>query len=223
MATYAPISTLTNLLVGDAGISGAPPTPTLVGGLPISAFEFQSTTRAVALPRMTTAQVAAIATPADGMIAYNSDLNDLVVRKNGVFTQSNPLTGIQYATVTLTSAQVNSMFANGVALLAAPGAGLGYVVHGFSLNLIRVAASFTGGGNVYLEYGAAGAGTAITGTIAAGAITAGANTNGYAAGSFAAVSSTNQPISITNATGAFANGGTSTVVVQIWYSVVASS
>lgn len=223
MATFAPITTFTSFLVGDTGTASAPPTPTLAGGLPISAFEFQSTTRAVALPRMTSAQIGAISNPADGMIAYNTDLADFVVRKNTVFTQMNPLTGVQYATVTLTAAQVIAMNGAGVQILAAPGAGLSYVIQGFAVNLIRPTTSFTGGGAVYLEYGAAGAGTAITGSISAATITAGANSNGYAAGAFSAVSSTNQAVSITNGTAVFAAGGGSTVVVQVWYSIVPSS
>lgn len=223
MASYIPTGFL-SVLIGDTGTNDATPTPTKVGSNNSSSIlELKSTTRALTLPRMTTAQINAIANPLDGMLAYSTDDVDLFVRKGGAWIQSEPLEGISFDSVTLTAADVQGMFANGFEIIEAPGAGLATIVHSFAINYIRAGASFANGGNIYLEYGGAGAGPAITGNITAATLLAGANSNGLASGAFSNVAATNQAVGITNATGAFTAGGTSTVVVQVWYSTVESS
>jgi hypothetical protein len=225
MATYIPTGFL-SILIGDTGTNDATPSPTKVGTeLSSSILELQSTTRALTLTRMTTAQRNAIAYPLDGMVTYDSDFNDTFTRKNGAWVQSSPVSGVFYTSVTLSAAQVRAMRGAGVLILAAPGVGLAYVIHGYRLNYVRGDASFADGGNIYLEYGAAGGGTAITGTITAATLQAGASSSGFASGGFSDIALTNasnQVVSITNATGAFTSGGTSTVNVQVWYSTVST-
>jgi hypothetical protein len=52
-----------------------------------SVATFTSTTKGVLLPRMTTAEINAIATPANGLMAYNTTLNKLCIFENGTWQQ----------------------------------------------------------------------------------------------------------------------------------------
>jgi hypothetical protein len=52
-----------------------------------SILELVSTTRGVLLPRMTTTQINAIASPANGLMVYNTTLNKLCIYENTAWRQ----------------------------------------------------------------------------------------------------------------------------------------
>lgn len=83
---------LTALLVADPTATGAiaTPTTTVDGDLVSAAIEIQSTTRALLLPRMTTAQRDAIEVPFNGMLIYNIDVGQQKVNtySNGGWTDN---------------------------------------------------------------------------------------------------------------------------------------
>jgi hypothetical protein len=141
--------------------------------------------------------------------------------------------GVRYSERTLSAANIAGMFANGVEVIPAPGANLAVIVHAMEFQLFFDTAAYTAGGNVYLNYGALGAGTnyattsngipaafvtgvaanssfiSVTGTIN--------STTGLTAGSVV-----NAAVCITNSAGAFATGA-GTARVKVWYSIVATT
>jgi len=134
-------------------------------------------------------------------------------------------TGVQVASGTLNAAQFAGMSATPVTLLAAPGAGLMYVVERFSLELIWGTTQYANGGAVGLQYGttAALAGEKVTTTIAAATINGATANNIFIRGSFdleaLSTVANNAAISISNDTAAFTTGD-STFAWKIWYSLV---
>jgi len=60
-----------------------------IGGSPASSakLDISSTSKGVLLPRMTTTQINAIASPANGLLVYNTTLNKLCVYENGTWKQ----------------------------------------------------------------------------------------------------------------------------------------
>jgi hypothetical protein len=228
MATKYISGTTNSILVGDKGTNGATPTPTKVGAeLCSAALELQSTTRGFLPPRMTTAQIAAIAYPVNGMRAYDTTLQADVIYVNGAWvTQNTGPTGDLYASGTIVTADLLTMYTTGLILIAAPGANKSIVVKNFWFELNSDGANaFTGGGVIGLQYTTAGhAGLAVTGTIPAAFLTGAATDRAtMVAGSFLAAATAdyvNTPVCITNATAVFADGGTSTANWKIWYSIV---
>lgn len=217
------------VLVGDGGISRPTPQPTKVSGDKVySCVETQSTTRAdIFMKPKTDAQIAAIVNPTLGMVAVSSDSGKMVVREAAAWTPVNPVTGTLYASVNLTTAQIQGMSAAPVVILATPGAGLTYIVHGLRLSIAYAGALFTGGGIINGQYGAAalGAGEDATNAIAATFLTATAASKffyltGNDTTQLTSAGTLNQSITITNGTAAFAGGGTSTGKVEVWYSIV---
>lgn len=215
-------------LVYDTGPNGETRGMTKVGGVTVSAaFEVQSTSGSILFPRMSSAQVAALPVLTDGMMLYDNNIADFVQRINGVWVPQHPAVGFLFSTGTLSNVQLVGMFAAGVQLLPAPGAGFMNVIHGFLLELIFVGAAFVNGGNVYLQYGNAGnSGNGATVPIPPTLFTAFvANQSSFSGGDIAelaAASSNNATISITNDTAPFV-GAASTARYSIWYSIVAIS
>ena len=131
------------------------------------------------------------------------------------------------ATVSLTAAQVNGMYATPVQLIAAPGAGKLILIDSILWDIAFVSAQYAAGGAIAAQYGATihGAGPAASGTLAA------ASLNGVAASGFlsnagsagllnvAASDSENTAVFLSNATAAFTTGD-STVNLYIKYRVV---
>lgn len=63
---------------GSVGIGTSSPAPTAL-------LDITSTTKGFLPPRMTTAQVTAVATPADGLIVYDTDTDTIKLRANGAW------------------------------------------------------------------------------------------------------------------------------------------
>lgn len=215
----------TAALFYDTGSFGATAQMTEVAGVPVSAaVEIQSTSGALLLPRMTTAQRLALVTVVDGMEVYDSTLSAVFTRTGSAWVQGVSANAIQYATGQLTAAQITGMFAAGQAILPAPGAGKMYVIHSFQLQA-QYAVTFADGGNIYLQYTAAGnSGLEATENIAS-TLFAGfaADQSSFAIGiavDISAANSDNQVITITNATGAFTGGAGSSADWRVWYSIV---
>lgn len=225
-------STFTSaVLIGDTisvsgGSDDTTPSMTKVGNpaSTISAcLELQSTTGALCLPRMTVAQIAALPNVVDGMMAYATDYPGLYVHSNGQWGSSLPST----ATVNLTSANITGMYATPVQVLPAPGAGKSYLIFGFGINYTEATAAYTAGGNVTLQFGntAHAAAGVVTNTIANTVFNSATNTLAYATGSGVIVTGTqayvNTAVYISNASGAFATGA-GTAVLVIYYSVISA-
>jgi hypothetical protein len=131
------------------------------------------------------------------------------------------------ATVALTAAQINGMYATPVQLLAAPGAGKLIIIDSILWDIAFVSAQYAAGGAIAAQYGNTvhGAGPAASGTLAA------ASLNGVAASGFlsnagsagllnvAASASENTAVYLSNASAAFTTGD-STVNLYIKYRVV---
>jgi len=131
------------------------------------------------------------------------------------------------ATLTLTAAQVNTMFTTPVELLPAPGANAFYVVDQAILINENGGTAWTGGGAITIGYTNANPGSpnALTGTIAATFLTSPTVTTvGSLAGAQLAITQAasgllNNGIYISNATAVFATG-TGVLKVKLLYSVV---
>ena len=123
------------------------------------------------------------------------------------------------ATVNLTAAQIQAMFATPVSLVAAPGANRVLVVDAILLRARRTATAFTGGGALSIRYHvttatvlATPAATLLTGAAGTQDTLFGPNTgdpNGITLPE-------NEGLDLTNLTGAFA-AGTGTLSAYVWY------
>jgi hypothetical protein len=149
----------------------------------------------------------------------------------GVLSFPNQL--IRYSEMTLSAANIAAMFANGVEVIPAPGANLAIIVHRMEYQQFFLTAQYTGGGNVYLNYGTLGAGTnyATTSNGIPGAFVTGVAANSSLISVDGTINSTtgltvgsvaNAPVCITNASAAFA-AGSGTARVKVWYSIVSTA
>lgn len=128
---------------------------------------------------------------------------------------------LQYATVDITAAQFNGMYAAPKLLLAAPGANNLYVVERAVLAMTYGSAAYASGGVVALQYDSTvnGAGVPATATVAAAAFQATASTSFMLQGALSAAAFTttvNKGLYLSNQTGAFTTGD-SPFVAHIWY------
>lgn len=131
------------------------------------------------------------------------------------------------ATVSLTAAQINGMYAVPVQLLASPGAGKLIIIDSILWDIAFVSAQYAAGGAIAAQYGNTihGGGPAASGTLAA------ASLNGVAASGFlsnagsagllnvTATASENTAVFLSNATAAFTTGD-STVNLYIKYRIL---
>lgn len=149
------------------------------------------------------------------------------IANNGVDYAQLALDVAATATVNLTAAQVNGMYATPVQLLAAPGAGKLIIIDQILWDIAFVSAQYAAGGAITAQYGNTvhGAGPAASGSLTAaslnGVAASGYLSNGGIAGSLnvAASASLNTAVYLSNATGAFTTGD-STVTMYIKYRVV---
>jgi hypothetical protein len=128
------------------------------------------------------------------------------------------------ATLTLTAAQVNTMFTTPVELLPAPGATAFYVIDQAIFINENGGTAWTAGGAIEVGYGSSVTTEALSGTIAATFLTSPVVTQiltlaGAQIASSTASTYLNQGIYINNATQLFATG-TGTLKVKLLYSVV---
>jgi hypothetical protein len=121
----------------------------------------------------------------------------------------------------LIPAEIYSMFATPVTLLAAPGAGKGYIVMPtWSIGQIYTGTAYTGGGNITLGYG--GTAQLIGSAQAATILTTASSTLTRVAVNFTSIdlaNVSNKSITLTNLTGAFATG-TGNVRVKFLYFII---
>lgn len=133
---------------------------------------------------------------------------------------------IQHATVALTAANLNGMYAAPVQILAAPGAGKSIVITKLVFTITRTATAFANGAAAIVQYGSTvhGGGTqALDSTLASTVLTGSAGTtvsarNGAVISDLAAATIQNAGVYISNGTAAF-DTGTGTAVADVWYVV----
>lgn len=121
---------------------------------------------------------------------------------------------LQVSQVTLTAAQIIAMNGTPVTLLAAPGAGLCYVIESIEFRF-TAGTQFTGGGAVTFQYHTGGA---VANTIAAAVITSASSSDTVRVG-IDATAVLNAAIEVTNATAAFA-AGTGTALITFAYRII---
>lgn len=133
-------------------------------------------------------------------------------------------TVINYATVAITAAQFNGMYAAPKLLIAAPGANKLIVLKQMQLLMTYVSANYTAGGVVAAQWDstANGAGVIASTTLSAATFQASASTgfnfnSGVVPETF--TTTVNKGLYLSNITGAFTTGD-STFVAHIWYSVI---
>lgn len=134
---------------------------------------------------------------------------------------------LQTASVAITAAQFNGMYAAPVALISAPGANKIIEVQSMKLIMTFGSADFAAGGVVAAQYDSTvhGAGVPATNTEAAADFFAGASTvfNFFSSTVLAPFSTTvNKGLYLSNATGAFTTGD-STFVANILYRILATA
>lgn len=135
-----------------------------------------------------------------------------------------PATNLRYATVAITAAEFNGMYAAPKLLVAAGGANTLLVLDKLDLLMTYVSANYAAGGVVAVQYDstANGAGVIASSTTAAAAFQAAASTGfpfnmGVVAQTFSTC--VNKGLYLSNITGAFTTGD-STFVAHIWYKIV---
>jgi len=189
---------LTKLLVADLvpiqpGLSpSVPATVTKVGGVPVAACaEFQSTTGLVLLPRMTTAEIAALTPKVDGMMAFNSTLGTPQFIQSGGQISTVPNFGAnpvisQRLLVNFTGAQINSVRNAPILLIeAVPNSTI--IINAFYLRWNRSGANPTAGDNLSIQWGNApndGGAPAVSPKITLANFNAGLGATIYGGGSW---------------------------------------
>lgn len=135
-----------------------------------------------------------------------------------------PNTNLIYATVAITAAQFNGMYATPKLLVAAPGANKLLVLDKLDLLMTYVSANYAAGGVVAVQYDstANGAGVIASSTQTAASFQAAASTGfpfnmGIVAQTFSTC--VNKGFYLSNVTGAFTTGD-STFVAHIWYKII---
>ncbi len=131
---------------------------------------------------------------------------------------------LQYATVAVTAAQFNGMYAAPKLLLAAGGANTLIVPHKVELLMTYGSAAYAAGGVAAVQYDSTvnGAGVIATSTLSAATFQAAASTGfvfngGVVPQTFSTC--VNKGLYLSNITGAFTTGD-SDMVAHIWYSVI---
>lgn len=137
-----------------------------------------------------------------------------------------PDTNLIYATVAITAAQFNGMYAAPKLLVAAPGANKLLVLERMDLLMTYVSANYAAGGVAAVQYDstANGAGVIASTTRVAADFQAAVSTGfGFNMGVVAQTFTTcvNKGLYLSNITGAFTTGD-STFVAHVWYKIVAT-
>lgn len=156
-------------------------------------------------------------------LAADAVVTASIVDNNVTSAKVSPLL-IKYASVAVTAAQFNGMYASPKLLVAAGGANTLLVLHKMQLLLTYGSAAYAAGGAVSVQYDstANGAGVIASTTIAAAAFQVTASTGfNFNAGVVAETFSTcvNKGLYLSNITAAFTTGD-SAMVAHVWYSVI---
>lgn len=231
----SPTGFTTAVLIADTiqspnGSNDAISSLTAVAGVPVNAaLEIQSTTGALLLPRMTTAQKNALTTVVNGMQVFDTTLGAISYFVNGVWGTASSAAGAQSLVVTLNQAAVQGMYATPFAIIPAPAAGYSIVIDNMTMVTNFVTTAFAGGGVGVLQYGnsAHGAGLdALSATIPAAEFTATSSQfytlRGATSAAVTGVAATG--IFLSNQTAPFTGGNVaSTIVVNVRYQVIAAN
>jgi hypothetical protein len=133
---------------------------------------------------------------------------------------------IQFASTTLTAAQMNTVYTTPISLIPAQGAGTLIEVQSCVVDAKYGSAAFTSGGTITIGYGATQstvAASTAAATIASTFLTTfSASQSILVAGTYPVTAnslSLNTPVSITNGSGVFATGTGATVIVDCAYRV----
>lgn len=144
---------------------------------------------------------------------------------NGTTLTVDPLFD-NHASGTLTSAQLEAMYATPISLIAAPGSGKAIIVDKFELEYVYVTTAYaTNAGSAQLTYGSsahAAANVASLGVAFTGLTDQTASTTSAAGGSLVGLANTaisNVAVYISNTTAALATGD-GTAKWNIWYKVI---
>lgn len=220
-------------LSGDATISNAG--VMTIANLAITNAKV-SASAAIAFSKLATLATGHILAGNGGVVTDVTVSGDATIGATGVVTLANaavtsaktsPLL-MQYASVAVTAAQFNGMYAAPKLILAAQGANTLIVLHRAVLAMTFVTAAFANGGVVGFQYDSTvhGAGVAASGTEAAADFFASASTSfsfngvaGNTVGLAPFTTSVNKGLYLSNLTGAF-DTGDSTFVCHFWYTVI---
>ncbi len=189
------------------------------GNTVTAAVEIQSTTGGLLFPRMTNAQMLAIDVPLNGMEVFNTDYDAKFIYVNG-WTPSALITN----TFILSSAQLKALHGTPITLLAAPGAGLMFVLKSVEYEYLYVAPAYTIGavGNFVIDQGAVAINIAFAAT---GFIDQTVGKVAYdiapAIASTSTTSLANQAITVTNSSATEWTLGNGTVHITLTYGIVA--
>lgn len=156
-----------------------------------------------------------------------SNTGVVTLASNVVDLSNLALDVLQQATVSLTAAQINGMYATPVQLIAAPGSGNLIVIDSILWDVAFGTTQFAAGGAIAAQYGNTvhGAGPAASGTLAAATLNAVAASSFLANSGFGSVldvaksASLNTAVYISNASAAFTTGD-STATLYVRYHVV---
>ena len=185
-------------------------------------------------PGYITAQAANISLANNGAFTWQTSDFVAVPASDGgaIFSVSSDFTSLTYlqdaaalsASIAVSSAQFLGMYAAPVLLLAAPGANRLIMVNKVAFAMTYGSAQYASGGAIAAQYEATvhGAGTLATATLAAATInglTASTVETIQGATAIAYANAVNQPLYLSNQTGAFTTGD-SNFVVTVNYSII---
>lgn len=142
---------------------------------------------------------------------------------------SLPVNGSQIASIAMTAAEFNGMYAAPKLLVAAPGAGNLLIPSRMQIILTYGSAAFAGGGAVSAQYDstASGAGVKATNTeaaadffVTASTVFSFISTSGNTVGALPFATCVNKGLYLSNATGAFTTGTGSSIIVKVKYDII---
>lgn len=228
MTTDTNPTVLTGLVVGDKDANGKSPSITKIGGLPVSAVvEVQAIDGGFVIPRMTTAEKTSILVPCDGMMVYDTDLQAFSGRAANQWVSDFNRHDDLYASVTLDSNDVNDLTTTPVEILPALAANKAYSIAYARAILHPGNSAFISlfGGNIDLIYGGIVGGDTLLSLPFSNALVINLTSMfqevmGTTGVTLSVASCGGKPVIATNTAGAFSGGGTSTITIEVFYSIV---
>jgi hypothetical protein len=186
-------------------------------------------------PTTTVVDTNAVSNLANGSIWVGDASNDAVARtmsgdatmsNTGVVTVTGVAGNLQLATVAITAAEFNGMYAAPKLLVAAPGANQLLLIDKVELIMTYNSAAYAAGGVAAVQYDSTvnGAGVIASTTLSAATFQAAASTSfnfnpGVVPLPF--TTTVNKGLYLSNITGAFTTGN-SAMVAKVWYKTVAT-